>query len=206
MRTVVPEIYSFIYQCYATNSILNFGESYKIESKEGVHQGDPLCPFLFSLESMPLINSCTSELKVFYLDNGTLGGSVESVLHDYKMIQNTGKNLGLEVNSTKCELYCIRPESIDTSNIYEKFCSASPNQINLILLQDKDLTLLGAPILQDAIESTLTAKLKSLDLMIERLIEIDAHEALFLLRHCFSIPKLTYLLRNAPCFLNTSRV
>ena len=37
--------------------------------------------------------------------------------------------------------------------------------------------------------------------MTERLITIDAHEALFLLRNCFSMPKLTYFLRTAPCFL-----
>ena len=30
--------------------------------------------------------------------------------------------------------------------------------------------------------------------------EIDPHDELFLLKHSFSIPKLTYLLRSAPCF------
>ena len=37
--------------------------------------------------------------------------------------------------------------------------------------------------------------------MTDRLTEIDAHEALFLLRHCFSIPKMTYVLRTSPCFM-----
>ena len=36
--------------------------------------------------------------------------------------------------------------------------------------------------------------------MVDQLTQIDAHEALFLLRNCFSIPKLTYFLRTAPCF------
>ena len=36
--------------------------------------------------------------------------------------------------------------------------------------------------------------------MVSRLKQIDNHEALFLLRNCFSIPKLTYILRTAPCF------
>ena len=30
--------------------------------------------------------------------------------------------------------------------------------------------------------------------------EIDNHEALFLLRNCFAMPKLTYFLRTSPCF------
>ena len=29
---------------------------------------------------------------------------------------------------------------------------------------------------------------------------MDAHDALFLLRNCFAIPKLTYVLRTSPCF------
>ena len=37
--------------------------------------------------------------------------------------------------------------------------------------------------------------------MVDRLAQIDAHDALFLLRHCFAIPKLMYFLRCAPTFL-----
>ena len=40
--------------------------------------------------------------------------------------------------------------------------------------------------------------------MTERLKQIDSHEALFLLRHCFAMPKLTYFLRTAPCFTKTN--
>ena len=61
-------------------------------------------PFLFSLATMDLINSCKSELKVYYLDDGTLAGDVETVLSDYQSIQTTAAALGLEVNASKCEL------------------------------------------------------------------------------------------------------
>jgi len=122
-------------------------------------------------------------------------------LNDYKMIQNVASKIGLEVNPSKCELYCIRPESEECRNAHAKFCQESPGQIKVKLLQNEDLTLLGAPILPEAIFSILNAKLESLNLMIERLTEIDAHEALFLLKNCFAIPKLTYFLRTAPCFM-----
>ena len=36
--------------------------------------------------------------------------------------------------------------------------------------------------------------------MTSRLEDIDSHEALFLLRHCFAVPKLLYFLCSAPCF------
>ena len=72
------------------------------------------------------------------------------------------------------------------------------------LLEKHELTLLGSPILPEAIKTVLNAKIESLKLMTERLTTIGAHEALFLLRNCFSIPKLTYFLRTAPCFMERS--
>ena len=35
--------------------------------------------------------------------------------------------------------------------------------------------------------------------MSSRLLLIDFHPAVFLLRNCFSIPKLLYILRSSPC-------
>ena len=46
----------------------------------------------------------------------------------------------------------------------------------------------------------LLQKLDDLRRMAERLVTIDAHDAVFLLRCCFAIPKLTYFLRSAPTF------
>ena len=37
--------------------------------------------------------------------------------------------------------------------------------------------------------------------MASRLAKIDRHSALYLLKNCFAMPKLTYFLRSSPCFL-----
>ena len=42
--------------------------------------------------------------------------------------------------------------------------------------------------------------------MVSRLKQIDNHEALYLLRNCFSIPKLNYLVQTAPCFLEAEEL
>ena len=48
-------------------------------SAEGVQQGDPLGPFLFCLAIQPLVLKLRSEFKVFYLDDGTIGGKAEDI-------------------------------------------------------------------------------------------------------------------------------
>ena len=62
------------------------------------------------------------------------------------------------------------------------------------------LSLLGAPLLQDSMQNILNDKLEDLTRMVENLVAIDSHDALYLPRNCFSIPKLTYFLRSAPCY------
>ena len=77
-----PEIYPYVYQCYNKESDLFFGigsdHGCVINSEEGVQQGDPLGPFLFSLTINQLIKSCQSELNVWYLDDGTLASDTET--------------------------------------------------------------------------------------------------------------------------------
>ena len=60
-----------------------------------------------------------------------------------------------------------------------------------------NLLLLGAPICEEAIEGVLQEKLQDLQRMTDRLTTIDAHDAIFLFRSCYAIPKLTYFLRSA---------
>jgi len=55
--------------------------------------------------------------------------------------------------------------------------------------------LLGAPV-----DKVLSSTLAVFRLLASRLTSLNAHEALFLLENCFSIPKLLYSLRCASCF------
>ena len=69
----VPGLYHLVYTVYSNPSFLFFG-SHIIDSAEGVQQGDPLGPLLFSITVHHLLGSLRSEFKIFYLDDGTLGG------------------------------------------------------------------------------------------------------------------------------------
>ena len=66
------------------------------------------------------------------------------------------------------------------------------------IIQKSDLTLLGAPIYVNAVEKVIDEKIENLKVMVGRLKQIESHEALFLFRNCFVMPKLTYFLKTAP--------
>ena len=164
-----------MYQEYAEKTSLRFGGEI-IESNEGVQQGDPLGPFLFSLGIQDLIKDCKSEFNCWYLDDSCLAGNVNTVLQDAQRITLAANSHGLEVNPKKSELFLIRPEKL--------LCKHSPNLFNAIMegikvIDKKELKLLGAPIFPEAIESVLDPWIENMALMTERLKQIDSHPAGF---------------------------
>ena len=202
VKIKLPKIYNYVHQCYDHITNLRFGSEI-LDSSEGVQQGDPLGPFLFSLGIQEIVSSMESELNVWYLDDGTLGGDTNTVFKDLEKIKDATITHGLEINPEKCELFIIGPDpnqnqDVNVTNVINRFDDLFKG---IKVLNKSELSLLGAPIFPEAINSILNPKLENLKLMASRLIEIDNHEALFLLRHCFAMPKLTYFLRTSPCFL-----
>ena len=73
------------------------------------------------------------------------------------------------------------------------------------LVRPSDAELLGSPLGDDAkISAMLADKVESLRRLGDRLQLLSAHDALILLRNCFALPKLLYVLRTAPCFRSTT--
>ena len=78
---VVPELYSFVHAAYGSPTSLFHRESI-ILSQEGVQQGDPLGPMLFCMTIHPMLQNLKSDLRAFYLDDGTLGGTSSDIIQD----------------------------------------------------------------------------------------------------------------------------
>ena len=194
VRDVAPELFQFVYSAYQTPSSLFCGD-HVLQSEEGVQQGDPLGPLLFCLTIHPLVTKLTSEFKVFYLDDGTLGGSAESVLHDLQLVEREAAELGLQLNCSKSELICCDSSSRDA------ILSEAPG---LLITSCDQAMLLGSPLGGlEGIGYAIKQKADKLELMGERLGVMQSQDALLLLRHSFAIPKMLYVLRTAPCFLSS---
>nr|GEZ76955.1 putative reverse transcriptase domain-containing protein [Tanacetum cinerariifolium] len=77
VRLRCPAISRWVEFCYSSPARLYYGE-HSLWSCQGVQQGDPLCPFLFSLVLHPLIckirDSFNLCLQEWYLDEGTIVG------------------------------------------------------------------------------------------------------------------------------------
>jgi hypothetical protein len=187
----LPSAYNYIYSSNAQPSLLSYGDRV-IASSEGIQQGDPLGPLLFSLTINTMVKSLQSELNCWYLDDGTLAGGFEEVQNDVNTVITEGSKLGLRlhINISKSEICCLGGATVP-----------HPFFSNMPVLDKEHLTLLGSPVGgTESVEVVLSDKLNVLNTLATRLKVLDSHDALYLLRHCFSTPKLMYILRSAPCF------
>ena len=176
---LIPELYPLVFSCYASPSHLFYDED-TLLSQEGVQQGDPLGPLLFCLAVQPLVNKLQSELKIFYLDDGLVGGSVESVVRDIYTVKEEAQDLGLHLNLLKSELIAIDPQ-------LSPVLLSAPD---LIPVQVDEAVFLSVPIGSDiSVNSALSSKCCDLKIMGERLPAFKRHDALVFLRHAFSIPR-----------------
>ena len=194
VKESLPQIFPFVFQAYAQPADLVFGKE-GVLPKEGVQQGDPLGPLLFSLAIQDLISNCDSKFNMWYLDDGTLGGNADTVFSDFQKIIQAENRLELSINPSKCELICL--DSNKENMMLEKFKIIAAE---IKLIRKEDLLLLGAPVLPSAVDAALLGKLTSFIRMLEKLDHLDAHESLFLLKNSFAIPKLTYILRTSVCY------
>ncbi len=194
IRSHAPSIYQLVHTAYSAPSVLRWGNR-TISSAEGVQQGDPLGPLLFCLTLHSHCLQLKSMLNIMYLDDISLGGSCEDILHDLDVIKDAEK-LGLFLNNSKSEIIC-HDHSI-RGTIITQIPGAK-------VVDPAHATLLGSPLGGvESISAALDDKIEALVRMGERLEYLTSHDALVLLRNSFAIPKLQYLLRSAPCFKSPS--
>ena len=118
-RHRIPGLSAWMEYCYSGQPLLHLGK-HTIHSCCGVQQGDPLGPLGFALTLHPLIEIIKSSLpsslamNAWYLDDGTLVGSPESLSAALGIIEKEGPKLGLHLNRRKSLLFI--PKECDASS------------------------------------------------------------------------------------------
>ena len=115
------------------------------------------------------------------------------MLHDLDVIKDA-ETLGLTLNPSKCEVIC------HGNAVRGHIVVALPG---VLVVDPEKAGLLGSPLGNvTSINDVLKEKIQALIIMAMRFQHLSSHDSLILLCHSFSIPKLRYLLRTAPCFLS----
>ena len=138
---------------YGSLSSLFYGNRLK-ESREGVQQGDPLGPALFCLIIHSVIANLQSELCIFYLDDITIGGYWQNIVHDFWRLGLLAKDVGLSLNLNKCEVMCRDHTTLGSLLV---------NIPGLMVVNPESPTFLGSSIsVAEGIDSILGKKIDSL--------------------------------------------
>jgi hypothetical protein len=193
VASACPSLLNYALSSYGGKSHLWLGDDI-LSSEEGVQQGDPLGPLLFCLTIHPLLSGGHTTFVSGYLDDVGLGDSVSSLIDRVRSLETEAHLLGLSLNHEKCEVAGLASEYVplwDDSGL--KF-----SRTNI-----QDLSLLGSPLNMVGVDAALAASAVQLREIEPRLHRLPAHEAFYLLKASFGVPRLNYLLRTAPTYASS---
>ena len=168
---------------------------YNIISQEGFQQGDPIASIGFCLVLHDVLIQLKSLFKCGYLDDISEDDHWLIVLEDLKVLMVESRKLGLTVNPSKYEVFI--KSSGNHEEILRSFQGLCPGIQEFL---PDEATLLGAAIGDKSLANTLAKQQDALDLLTDRVQDVPRHQAFFLVKHCFAVPKLLHLFRTSTTF------
>ena len=175
-----------------------FGEAV-IRSCDGFHQGDPLACLFFAVVLHPIILKIASEvpgllLNGWFLDDGSLIGKLEDLSAAANIIRQEGPTKGFFLSTLatsprpKSTIWCPSLPSPDLD----------PLNQGIPRIQEPGIVLLGSPIgSHQFVQEMIQKKIQQIHHLTKQLPLIrDPHSEYVLLRSCFSLPKIVFLLRS----------
>ena len=94
---ITLELSRLVFYVYERHSVL-FYEDNIIHSERGVQQSDPSNPLLFTLALGNLSDNSIAPFTVYYLDDATIGGKIQSVYKKLERKRIFAGFLGLQLN------------------------------------------------------------------------------------------------------------
>ena len=192
-----PEVYKYSHSAYSQSSFLFYGDSV-IKSCEGTQQGGFESPVLFSDSIQDLIASLESKMNLWYIEDGNLSDDYRTVLRDHKKIVEAEKTLGLKIKPTKSEFFfpgdITEKRRLTILASFQKLCPGIKTP------KKDDLIILGSPLGPKSQADLFEKKIIELVNANGSVQKLYAHYGVFMLKNCFSLPKLLYFLRTSTCF------
>jgi hypothetical protein len=106
---------------------------------------------IFSLAIQPIMLSLDSQLNIWYLNDGTLADDPEVVLSDFKKVINLSREIGLELNFNKCEIFCCSGDTDLNLKVIKEFPNLAPG---IKICDRESLSLLGSQIFDQGFKNT----------------------------------------------------
>jgi hypothetical protein len=154
-----------------------------LESAEGVQQGDPLGPLLFCLALKQLTLKMDTEVNLWYMDDGILGGKSQSVLNNFFTLKSAATAIGLTINERKCE-------------VYNKGNADWPS--NIPSIDAEQFSLLGGGVTLENTERLLEVKEQKLRTLYTEVQKLPTHHGFTILKHSLGCQNLISLFRSSP--------
>ena len=199
-REHFPALARWVTWCYQSPSNLQFGDAI-LQSSNGVQQGDPLGPLLFSAGIQPLaagLKQGSVDFSIFYLDDGVLAGSLADVSDALTKLQQAAAALGLAVNLSKSEAIAVGMTSpADVATKLPPALVHSADGSSRILT---DFEFLGAAIGRPAhLQAHAAARVAGAQQLLEAVGALpDPQVALRLLRASAGYARLVHTMRCCP--------
>ena len=191
-----PELFPWINWCYSDPSSLTYGARF-ISSEEGVQQGDPLGPLLFSLVALELSEAINLQTDIpaqlWYLDDGVLVGQAQEVRDALDTIARVGPQWGLHLNTSKCEIIT----SPSSAHQADYFPDIPDEKIN----SQGNFDILGSPVgsADHCSAYLLSHALEPAEDTLDAITNIqDPQVALALIRQCAGFCQMVYAMRSTP--------